>query len=201
MCPPDSVSTSVDPYPLKARSPQTDAAIDLQCHASYPLRLDQMGDAHPGVNLLRTIPGVGPRTAEAVTAYIDDPGRFRRMRAIGSYFGLVPCQDQSAGKNHLGRITKTGPATVRKLLIEASWQSIRRCDEAREFFERVMRSDPDRRKIALVARDMGAMLTGLIGETPSQSEIDDFSAAHEIPAELQDLKKQYNSIEQENWEY
>ena len=73
------------------------------------------------------------------------------MRAIGSYFGLVPCQDQSAGRNHLGRITRTGPATVRKLLIEAAWQSIRRCDETKKFFERVMRGDPDRRKIALVA--------------------------------------------------
>jgi transposase len=114
-------------------------------------RLDQIGGSHPGVALLQSIPGVGPRTAEAVTAYIDDPGRFRRTRAIGSYFGLVPCQDQSARKNHLGRITRTGPATVRKLLVEAAWQSIRRCDEARTFFERVRRDDPDRRKIAVVA--------------------------------------------------
>lgn len=38
---------------------------------------------HPAVALLQTIPGVGVRTASAVAAYIDDPCRFRRNRAIG----------------------------------------------------------------------------------------------------------------------
>jgi transposase len=114
-------------------------------------RLDEIGHKHPGLAILRTIPGVGARTAEAVVAFIDDPGRFPRVRSIGSYFGLVPCQDQSAGRNHLGRITRAGPATVRKLVVEASWQAIRRSETVRARFERVMRGDPNRKKIALVA--------------------------------------------------
>jgi len=114
-------------------------------------RLDEIATSHPGVTLLKSIPGVGPRTAEAIVAYIDDPGRFRRTRVIGSYFGLVPCQDQSAGSNRLGHITRNGPPSVRKLLTEAAWQSIRRCPEMRAYFERVMRGDPSRKKIALVA--------------------------------------------------
>jgi transposase len=32
-------------------------------------------------------PGVGPLTALAFTAAIDDPGRFRRSRDIGAYLG------------------------------------------------------------------------------------------------------------------
>jgi len=115
------------------------------------VELDRLGRGHPGVMLLRTIPGVGPRTAEAVVAYIDDPGRFAKTRQIGSYFGLVPCQDASASKNHLGHITKDGPGTVRQLLIEASWQVIRHCDYAKELFERISGGKPDRRKVALVA--------------------------------------------------
>ena len=83
-------------------------------------QLNRLAQRHPGVHLLMTIPGVGPRTAEAVVAYIDDPSRFHKIRSIGSYFGLVPSQDQSGNRNHLGRITKTGPATVRRLLIEAA---------------------------------------------------------------------------------
>lgn len=114
-------------------------------------RLDRLARRHPGVTLLMTIPGVGPRTAEAIVAYIDDPRRFGRVRAIGGYFGLVPRQDQSAGRNHLGRITKSGPATARKLLVEAAWSAARWCEQARAFCARVMRGDPDRKKIAMVA--------------------------------------------------
>jgi transposase len=114
-------------------------------------QLDRLARRHPGVTLLMTIPGVGPRTAEAIVAYIDDPSRFARIHSIGSYFGLVPCQDQSAGRNHLGRITKNGPATVRRLLIEAAWSSMRWCSQAKAYCERIMRGDRRRRKIAVVA--------------------------------------------------
>ena len=113
--------------------------------------LDQVANRHPGVQLVRTIPGVGNRTAEAVVAWIDDPGRFGRVRAIGSYFGLVPSQDSSASANRLGHITREGPSTVRSLLTEAAWQSVRRSPRVREFYERVRRGDRERTKIALVA--------------------------------------------------
>lgn len=113
--------------------------------------LNQFGRSHPGVGLLQSIPGVGPRTAEALAAWIDDVRRFRRVRCIGSYFGLVPCQDASGGRNRLGHITRDGPAVVRKLLCEAAHQAIRHSGFVRAWFERVMRGDRDRRKIAVVA--------------------------------------------------
>lgn len=113
--------------------------------------LDQRAQRHPGVQLLKTIPGVGDRTAEAVVAWIDDPGRFHRVRAAGRYFGLIPSQDASASMNRLGHITREGPAAVRGLLTEAAWQAIRRSPRVRVFYERVRRGDKERRKIALVA--------------------------------------------------
>jgi transposase len=127
-------------------------------------QLNQIANASPAIALLKTIPGVGVRTAEAVVAYIDDVKRFSRNKKIGSYFGLVPCQDASADRNRLGHITRDGPAVVRKLLCEASWQGVRRSPTLRAYFQRVMGNDPDRKKIALVAaahhltRIMGAML-------------------------------------------
>ena len=111
-----------------------------------------------------TIPGVGPRTAEAVVAYVDNPERFSRNKAVGSYFGLVPCQDASAERNRLGHITRQGPGTVRRLLVEAAWQGVWRSARIRAFFERIGQGDPQRRKIAIVAtahyllRVMHAML-------------------------------------------
>ena len=113
--------------------------------------LNRMAAAHHGVQLLRTIPGVGPRTGEAVVAYIDKPGRFHRNKAIGSYFGLIPKQDASGRSNRLGHITREGPSLVRSLLVEAAWQGIRRCPHIRQVYERIMRDDKQRKKIALVA--------------------------------------------------
>lgn len=113
--------------------------------------LDQRAQSHPGVALLRTVPGIGPRTAEALMAYIDDPYRFVSSRGIGSYFGMVPAQDSSAGVNRLGHITKQGPSTVRKLITEATWQSIGRDEHLRAYFDRICNGKRERRKIALIA--------------------------------------------------
>jgi transposase len=126
--------------------------------------LAKIAQQHAGVSLLMTIPGVGIRTAEAFCAYVDDVRRFARSRQVGSYFGLVPCQDSSAGKDRFGHITREGPATVRKLLCESAWSCVRFNPTLRAFYERVMNNDPDRKKIAIVAtghrlcRIMAAML-------------------------------------------
>lgn len=115
------------------------------------VELAKVADGHPGVQLLMTIPGVGIRTAEAVMAYIDKPERFHSVKAVGDYFGMVPCLDASAGKERFGHITREGPATVRRLLVEAAWQAIRRDAGIKARFERMMHADPDRKKIAVVA--------------------------------------------------
>jgi transposase len=113
--------------------------------------LNRRAQQTPAVARLRSIPGVGIRTAEAVAAFIDDPHRFPHAKAVGSYFGLVPCQDQSGDKNRLGHITREGPAVVRQLVAEATWQAVRRSPTVRAFFERTQRGDPQRKKIAVVA--------------------------------------------------
>ena len=69
--------------------------------------LNRRAQQTPAVARLRSIPGVGIRTAEAVAAFVDDPDRFRSAKAVGRYFGLVPCQDQSGDRNRLGHITRT----------------------------------------------------------------------------------------------
>jgi transposase len=69
---------------------------------------------------LMTIPGVGPLTALAFTAAIDDPTRFRRSRDIGAYLGLVPRRYQSGEVDYTGSISKVGDQRVRTLLYEAA---------------------------------------------------------------------------------
>lgn len=159
--------------PTPAARLRRDVLLDDLAHADRQVdrlqrELDRIGRAHAGVTLLRTIPGVGPRTAEAVCAFIDEPRRFG-AKQIGSYFGLVPRQDQSGSTNRLGHITREGPPVVRRLLTEAAWRAIRWSPTARARYERIRRGDKERGKIALVAnshylaRVMLAMLQS--GET------------------------------------
>lgn len=113
--------------------------------------LNKFSKANPGVILLMTIPGIGVRTAESLIAYIGDPSRFSSSSKAASYFGIVPCLDSSAGKDHYGHITKAGPPTSRRLLVEASWVAVRRSPKVKGYYERIEKGDPDRKKIAIVA--------------------------------------------------
>jgi len=69
--------------------------------------------------LLMTIPGVGPVTALTFTSEIGKPGRFKRSRKVGAYLGMTPKQYSSGETTKMGRISKTGPTTLRSLLVEA----------------------------------------------------------------------------------
>ncbi len=126
--------------------------------------LQTCADRHPAVRHLMTIPGVGIRTAETFVAWVDDITRFRRTRQLGAYFGLIPCQDQSASKNRLGHITRDGPPVMRKLICEAAWTAVKKCPAFKAYFQRITAGKPERKKIAIVAtshrliRVMGAMM-------------------------------------------
>ncbi|MHC4477335.1 MAG: IS110 family RNA-guided transposase [Planctomycetota bacterium] len=113
--------------------------------------LDLYLDKQGGGKLLMSIPGVGPRTAEAVLAYTDDIDRFGRSKQYCSYFGLTPRLDESGSIRRLGHISKQGPSVVRRLLVESSWRVIKKSPSLRAFYERVMCGQKGRRKIAVVA--------------------------------------------------
>jgi transposase len=113
--------------------------------------LERYSAGSVAVQILRSIPGVGPRTAEAVAAFIDDPHRFPNSKCVGAYFGLVPSQDQSGSVNRLGHITREGSATVRQLLCEAVWRAVSQSPTIHAYLERVQHGEPDRKKTAVVA--------------------------------------------------
>ena len=68
-------------------------------------KLEAIGKDDPRIKRIRTILGVGPRTAEILVACIDDPHRFKNARQVSAYFGLVPRQSQSGETDRNGRIT------------------------------------------------------------------------------------------------
>jgi transposase len=113
-------------------------------------RLNALGRADAGVRLLETVPGLGPRTAEAVVAHLDDPTRFKSGKQVGAYGGLVPRQYQSGEDDRRGRITKRGPAVLRKLLVQCAWAMLRYNPWARAVYARLSRGKA-RKKQAVVA--------------------------------------------------
>lgn len=66
---------------------------------------------------LQTMPGVGPQTALAISAFAPPMDSFKRGRDFAAWLGLVPRQYTSGGKERLGRISKAGQTDIRYLLI------------------------------------------------------------------------------------
>ena len=114
-------------------------------------KLDALARDDSRVSQLRSIEGVGPRLAELVVAWIDDPHRFSNGREVGAYAGLTPKQHQSGQHDRLGRITRQGPALLRKLLVEIAWGMRRRNPRAAAFYQRMCHGQKTRRKQAAVA--------------------------------------------------
>ena len=73
-----------------------------------------------------TIPGIGAVTAVALVSLAPPAESFRRGRDFAAWLGLTPLQQSSGGKECLGRTSKMGERTLRRLLIigasaVASW--------------------------------------------------------------------------------
>jgi transposase len=124
------------------------ASINTQLKA-LDNKLDELADER--MKLLQTLKGVGPRTAEAVVLYVDDPKRFKNGEQLASYAGLVPKQLQSGEMNRLGHITHRGPGLLRSLLVEAAWTIYRHNLWAQVFVNKISHGSKARRKLAIVA--------------------------------------------------
>ena len=73
------------------------------------------------VGWLRCFRGIDTLTAILILAELHDFRRFHTPRALMAYLGLVPGEDSTGEKHRRGRITRTGNALVRRLLVETAW--------------------------------------------------------------------------------
>jgi transposase len=115
--------------------------------------VEQEAKRRPEVLRLMTHPGVGPLTALAFVLIIGTPTRFRCGKQIGSYVGLIPAEDSSAGHQRLGHISKQGNALLRFLLVEAAQAAARwDSDWRRRFVHLAMRRQKSIAKVAMGRR-------------------------------------------------
>jgi transposase len=119
--------------------------------AAIEEKLNAIGEADARVRLLRTIPGVGPRLAEAIVALLDQPQRFRKASQVSSYIGMVPKAFDSGESERRGHITRQGSSLVRSLLVEVAWAGLRHNRWMRQVYQRLSGGKKARKKIAIVA--------------------------------------------------
>jgi transposase len=107
--------------PDEARSVLLIAVETLEAVHARVRRLDRQIEARAKASALArrltTIPGVGPILATALVALAPPAETFRRGRDFAAWVGLTPRQHSSGGKERLGRTTKMGERSLRRLLI------------------------------------------------------------------------------------
>jgi transposase len=115
--------------------------------------IEQVARKWPEVLRLMTHPGVGPITALAFVLIIGTAERFPCGKQIGSYVGLIPAEDSSAGRQRLGHISKQGNALLRYLLGEAAQAAVR-CDAdwRRRYVHLAMRREKSIAQVAMARR-------------------------------------------------
>jgi transposase len=96
----------------QARIQRLDAAVRSEASTS---------PRAPLIRALQTLRGVDVLTATTLVAEFGDPARFSRAREAMAYTGLVPSEHSSGSRQHRGKITRTGNAHLRRILVEAAW--------------------------------------------------------------------------------
>jgi transposase len=100
-------------------------------------RVAEEARQRPEAVRLMTHPGVGPVTALAMVLTLGPAERFESAKQVGSYFGLIPSEESSGGKQRLGRISKQGNAFLRFLLVEAGQTAVRYDPQLKRFYRRL----------------------------------------------------------------
>jgi transposase len=126
------------PY-AAGRRQQLLAGLDrLQAEIADLQRQVEAEVAHrPAAMKLMSHPGVGPVTALAMVLTLGPAERFASARQVGSYFGLIPSEHSSGGRQQLGRISKQGNSFLRFLLVEAGQSAARKDAELGRFYRRL----------------------------------------------------------------
>jgi transposase len=127
-------------------------------------RVEEEVKQRPEAVRLMTHPGVGPVTALALVLTLGPAERFESGKQVGSYFGLIPSEDSSGGKQRLGRISKQGSSFLRFLLVEAGQTAARYDPQLKRFYRRLaMRKNRGLAKVA-VARKLATRLYLMLRE-------------------------------------
>jgi transposase len=108
--------------------------------------------AHQGLlTRLKTIPGIGPKTAIILVVLTDGFDRFKSGSELCSYAGLTPIIRQSGTSiNGRARISKIGNQKLRNLLFMCSFNACKYNKACKAIYDRIVAKGKSK-KLALIA--------------------------------------------------
>lgn len=110
--------------------------------------LDRVGEQHQQqLTLLRSIPGIGSKTAVFLLVVTDGFSKFENASQLCSYAGITPVIRES-GSSVRGRprISKMGNARLRNLLFLCAFKACRHNKACRRLYERLVGLASDERR-------------------------------------------------------
>jgi transposase len=102
------------------------------------LWLKQQSQHDARIKLLRTHPGIGLLTSLCVVHTLWPVSRFRNQRKVVAYAGLEPMERSSAERKHFLGISKAGSRVLRYLLVEAAHTAVKKDDDLKRFYQRLV---------------------------------------------------------------
>ena len=160
------------PYAAERRKRLLETLDSLEAEiAELDRRVAEEARQRPEAVRLMTHPGVGPVTALAMVLTLGPAERFASGKQVGSYFGLIPSEASSGGKQRLGRISKQGSSFLRFLLVEAGQTAARYDPQLKRFYQRLaVRKNRSVAKVA-VARKLATRLYLMLRENWTYAQL------------------------------
>lgn len=113
----------------------------------------------PIADVLRKTPGIGLVTTLTLLTEMPEPERFRTRCEVSKYQGLAPDVNSTGDKRSEAPLMKTGNRHLRRVLVEAAWQIIRRDPSAVERYRKLLHNCGNSKKaIVGVARWLGIVV-------------------------------------------
>lgn len=104
--------------------------------------------------LLISVPGIGIMTAMTFLTQVGNINRFERLDDLCNYIGLVPTMYGSGDKMQTGKMIHRGRKELKIMLIEASWEAIRKDPALMLKFNELTKSMHKNKAIIRIARKL-----------------------------------------------
>ena len=98
--------------------------------------IEQRAAMIPEVELLQSIPGVGPVYAALIAVEIGDIGRFCDANHLASYAGVAPRKEESGTSVHKSKKRKGGNRKLKNALMQSAQRSVQRDEVAKAYYDR-----------------------------------------------------------------
>ena len=179
------IMTGDDGLPPLVREALTPLVRQLECLdkeiAGADEQIRAIAKADDVARRLMSIPGIGPVTASAIAASVQDPSAFESGRAFAASLGLAPRQNSSGGKERLGCISKMGNRYLRKLLVVGAHAVLfnrkRHADALRTWACRLMEKKPFKLVAVALANKLARIAFAVMRDNKAYSKINSSPAA------------------------